>query len=293
MTSVYEIITDRIIERIEKENRLPWKQPWKHYLNAESGAPQNLVSRKPYRGVNVFLLACVGSQYDTPYWLTFKQATKLGGTVRKGEKGVPVVYWCWFEKKAGTLTSKPERVPVLKYYTVFNVAQCEGIEVPKLEAKPLNTVEAIEDCEKVFGNMPKAPRLTHLEARAYYRPIEDLINMPVRDSFKDAPSYYHTLFHEMTHATGHESRLGRLKTSEMRGYGSEPYAKEELVAELGASFLSGHCGIQASQEDQSVAYLQGWLSALRKDPKLIVQASAQAQKAADYILGVKFTEDEE
>jgi antirestriction protein ArdC len=291
MANVYDIITERIIERIETEKRLPWRQPWKHYLNAESGAPQNLVSKKPYRGVNVFLLACIGSQYTTPFWLTFKQAQKLGGSIRKGQKGVPVVYWHWFEKKKNTLTNKPERVPVLKYYTVFNVDQCDGIDVPKLEAKPLNTVEAIAGCEAVFSNMPKAPKLTHGEAQAYYRPTTDTVNMPQRDSFRDAPSYYHTLFHELTHATGHESRLGRLKTSELRGYGSEPYAKEELVAELGACFLSGHCGIEATQEDQSVAYLQGWLSALRKDPKLIVQASAQAQKAADYILGVTFEEE--
>lgn len=289
MTStVYEIVTNRIIERIEKEGKLPWRRPWKNYLSHD-GAPQNLVSKKPYRGSNVWMLTAAG--YSSPFFVTFKQAKELGGSVRKGEKGWPVVYWIWF-KKENKQTGKKEQIPVLKYYTVFNVEQCEGIEIPTLTEKPLNTVEAIEECERVVSGMPKAPAITFKEAQAYYNPMRDVVNMPLKDSFRDAPSYYHTLFHELTHATGHESRLGRLKgTALLARYGSEPYAKEELVAELGASYVSGITGIQASQEDQTVAYIQGWLEALRKDPKLLVHAAAQAQKAADYILGI--THDEE
>jgi antirestriction protein ArdC len=136
MTStVYEIVTNRIIERIEKEGKLPWKRPWKNYLSHD-GAPQNLVSKKPYRGSNVWLLLAAG--YSSPFFVTFKQAKELGGTVRKGEKGWPVVYWIWF-KKENKDTGKKEQIPVLKYYTVFNVEQCEGIEIPTLTEKPLNT----------------------------------------------------------------------------------------------------------------------------------------------------------
>jgi antirestriction protein ArdC len=231
--------------------------------------------------------------YSSPFFLTFKQAKELGGTVRKGEKGWPVVYWIWF-KKENKETGKKEQVPVLKYYTVFNVEQCEGIEVPTLTEKPINTVESLEQCDALVANMPKAPRIEHKEAQAYYSPTKDMVNMPRKDSFRDAPSYYHTLFHELTHATGHESRLGRLKgTALLARFGSEPYAKEELVAEMGASYLSGIAGIQATQEDQTVAYIQGWLEALKKDPKLLIHAAAQAQKAADFILGVTHEEQEE
>ena len=283
-SNVYEIVTARIIERIEKDGVLPWRKPWKSYLSHD-GAPQNLVSKKPYRGSNVWMLMMGG--YSSPFFVTFKQAKELGGSVRKGEKGWPVVYWIWFKKENKT-TGEKEQIPVLKYYTVFNLQQCEGIEIPKLEAKKLNTLESIEACDRIVANMPSAPRIEHKEAQAYYSPSADRVNMPLKASFVSAHAYYHTLFHELTHATGHESRLGRLKgTALLARYGSEPYAKEELVAELGASYVSGIAGIQATQEDQTVAYIQGWLSALKKDPKLLIHASAQAQKAADFILGIE------
>lgn len=278
--SVYEIITERIIERIETEGRLPWHKPW------IEGFARNLVSKKHYRGSNVWLLNM--APFSSPHWLTFKQAQQLGGTVRKGEKGWPVVYWSWFKSK-DKLTGEEKTFPILKYYTVFNLQQCEGIEAPATEGKRMNSDESIEECERVIKTMRKRPDIKHEANQAFYNPRFDYVNMPNKEMFHDAPGYYHTLFHELTHATGHESRLGRLKgDAVLAKFGSEPYAKEELVAELGASYLSGVAGIQASQEDNSIAYLQGWIKALKNDPKLLVQASAQAQKAADYILGVTF-----
>jgi antirestriction protein ArdC len=280
--SVYEIITERIIERIETEGRLPWHKPW------IDGFARNLVSKKHYRGSNVWLLNM--APFTSPYWLTFKQAKELGGSVRKGEKGWPVVYWNWFETK-DKLTGENKTVPILKYYTVFNLEQCEGIETPASESKSMNTDESLEACEQVIKAMPKRPEIRHERNEAFYMPRFDYVNIPKKEMFHDAPSYYHVLFHELTHATGHESRLGRLKGDSMLAkFGSEPYAKEELVAELGASYLSGVAGIQATQEDNSIAYLQGWIKALKNDPKLLVQASAQAQKAADFILNVKLGE---
>jgi len=283
--SVYEIITERIVERIEKEGRLPWSKPW------IEGFPCNLVSKKHYRGSNVWLLNM--APFCSPYWLTFKQAQSLGGTVKKGEKGWPVVYWQWFETK-DKLTGDDKRVPILRYYTVFNLEQCEGIEAPASESRRMNSDESIEACDSIVTGMKKRPEIKHERAQAFYSPMFDYVNMPKKEMFNDAPGYYHTLFHELTHATGHESRLGRLKgDAVLAKFGSEPYAKEELVAELGASYLSGVAGIQSTQEDNSIAYLQGWIKALKNDPKLLVQASAQAQKAADYILGTTFEESED
>jgi antirestriction protein ArdC len=278
--TVYEIITERIIERIETEGRLPWHKPW------IEGFARNLVSKKHYRGSNVWLLNM--APFTSPYWLTFKQAQSLGGTVRKGEKGWPVVYWQWFETK-DKLTGETKNVPLLRYYTVFNLQQCEGIEAPESDSRVMNAVESLDACESVIQGMSKRPEIRHERNQAFYSPQFDYVNMPKKEMFHDAPSYYHTLFHELTHSTGHESRLGRLKgDAVLAKFGSEPYAKEELVAELGASYLSGVAGIQSTQEDNSIAYLQGWIKALKNDPKLLVQASAQAQKAADFILGTTF-----
>ena len=284
-TKVYEIVTERIIERIEKEGRLPWSKPWVHE------APKNLVSGKTYSGFNLWLLLM--APYCSPYFVTFKQAQKLGGTVKKGEKGWPVIFWSFIEKE-GKTPGKVENIPFIRYYTVFNVEQCEGLETPPLNSRAVNTHESLAACDSIVRGMRKAPEITHNEARAYYSPKQDRVNMPRLEAFNDSPSYYHTLFHELTHSTGHESRLNRLKGDEaLARFGSEPYAKEELVAEMGAAYLSGVAGIESSQEDRTIAYLQGWLSAIKQDPKLLVQAAAQAQKAADYILGTKHEEDKE
>lgn len=282
---VYEIVTERLLERIEKEGRLPWAKPWVHE------APKNLISGKIYHGFNLWLLLM--APYCSPYFLTFKQCQARGGTVKKGEKGWPVIFWSFIEKE-GKNPGTTENIPFIRYYTVFNVEQCEGLEVPPLNSRAINTNESLEACESIVRAMPKAPTITHQDARAYYSPMQDRVNMPRLEAFNDSPSYYHTLFHELTHATGHESRLARLKGQEaLARFGSEPYAKEELVAEMGAAYLSGVAGIEASQEDQTVAYLQGWISRIKGDPKLLVQAAGQAQKAADFILGVKYNQESE
>jgi antirestriction protein ArdC len=285
---IYQIITDRMIDRILTESKLPWTMPWKSY-GSDGGYPRSLISKKPYRGINVWLLS--NSIYSAPYWLTYKQAAQLKGTVRKGEKGTPVVYWHWFEKK-GAL-GQEERIPVLKYYTVFNVEQCDGVEYPKPEQVPVNDGGSIEAAERILNNMPNKPEITFNEARAYYSPANDRVNMPKKESFRSIPEFYSIFFHELTHSTGHSSRCGRMKTlNDWNRFGSDPYAKEELVAEMGASFLCGVAGIQAEVEDTSVAYLQGWVEKLKNDKKLLVQASAQAQKAADFILGNKAESEE-
>lgn len=278
-TDIYEIITERIISRIETEGALPWQQPWKNYQGV-SGQPRNFVTKKPYRGCNVWILTA--ANYRSPYWLTFKQAQSLGGNVKKGEKGVPVIYWQWIEKK----DSDKERIPFLKYFTVFNVEQCEGFEIPKLDETPVNTDAGFDAAEGIIENMKNRPTIRFNAHSAYYSPAEDLVAVPAKEDFKSTAEFYNTTFHELIHSTGHSSRCARMKTlQDWNRYGSDPYAKEELVAEMGASFLCGVAGIESKVEDNSVAYLQGWISRLKGDKKLLIQASAQAQRAADYVLG--------
>ena len=181
----------------------------------------------------------------------------------------------------------PLGFPMLRQYTVFNSEQCDGIEIPKIEARDN---EPIADCEKIVSSMPKAPDIRHESTRAFYRPDEDFVSLPVLSAFDGSEEYYSTLFHELTHATGHASRLGRHGKREytFHGFGSKNYSREELVAEMGAAFLSGHCGIENRTIDNSASYIDSWRAKLGENPKLVVIAAAQAQKSADFILGRKF-----
>jgi len=274
-TKIYEMVTSRIIEELE-QSQIPWKQPW------ISGWPKNFITQKPYRGLNPLLLLC--TDYSSPYWLTFNQAKKLKGGIRRGEKGCPVIFWKWIEVENKEKSEEKKQIPLLKYYTVFNLDQTENIQQSS-EIKPLENLEAPET---VVKNMPNKPAITHREARAYYRPKPDVVNLPNRSLFSSIEDYYCTLFHELTHSTGHQTRLNRKEVIEKIQFNSEDYSKEELVAEIGATFLCASSGIHPQIIENSTAYIQGWLKKLRDDKKIIVTAAAKAQKAADYILGTAF-----
>ena len=272
---IYEQITERIITLL-LQGTVPWQKPWK----ARTGLPRNLVSGKSYRGINVFLLLAMS--YESPFWLTFRQALQLGGNVRKGEKSCPVVFWkqTTIEDKE---TREPQKIPLLRYYSVFNVAQCDGL---KISAEPESeAINGIVHPDEIIAHMPQRPVIKHGMTRAYYSSREDYVGLPSRERFERAEGYYATLFHELVHATGHESRLNRASLTEKAGFGSNPYCKEELVAEIGAAFLCGQAEIVERTIDNSASYIQNWLEQLRNDRTLIVQAAAQAQKAADFILG--------
>jgi antirestriction protein ArdC len=287
VNDVYSIITERVVALLQ-QGTIPWQKPWQ---GAEL-APQNLISRKPYRGVNVFLLHAMS--YTSPFWLTFKQAQELGGHVRKGEKSCPVVFWKWLDvenKGAG----KTERVPFLRYYSVFNAAQCEGIDghVPSVNGATREH-SPVETAERIVQGMPQRPLIKHGQAQAFYHPTDDFVGLPNPEQFRSGEGYYTVLFHELTHSTGHESRLARKGVTGSDGqwsaFGSNPYAKEELVAEMGSAFLCGQAGIVERTIENSAAYVASWLSRLKDDCKLVVQAAAQAQKAADFILAVNHNE---
>lgn len=278
--NVYEIVTERIVALLE-QGTIPWQKPWA--TNGEDCLPRNLVSKKAYRGVNVFLLHAMS--YSSPFWLTYKQAQELGGNVRKGEKSCPVVFWKWLDVDQG---GEVKRVPMLRYYSAFNIAQCDGIAEPVTSA-PTRESEPIQAAEQIVASMPKRPEIQQGGDRACYSPVLDRVLMPFQKAFRSDEEFYSVLLHELTHATGHESRLSRKGVAgadgEWSAFGSTPYAKEELVAEMGAAFLCGHAGIVERTINTSAAYIAGWLERLKNDNRLVVQAAAQAQKAADFILG--------
>lgn len=281
---VYQIVTDRVIELLEA-GKVPWHKPW---AGTEAQAPRNLVTNKPYRGINVWLLSAAG--YGSPYWASFKQIKERGGSVRKGEKSSIAVFW-----KRLIVTDKEtdekKVIPFLRYYRVFNVEQTEGLDYPKPEVARPKDFNPIAEAERIIAAMPNKPSITHNEARAYYMPALDRVNMPKKELFDAEPEYYGTLFHELVHSTGHATRLGRkVKENEWSAFGSESYSKEELVAEMGASYLNALAGTFHTTAKNSAAYIANWLAALKNDRKMVVHAAAQAQRATDYILGVKHEE---
>ncbi len=286
---IYEIVNKRITELLE-EGTVPWRKPW---LSTEG--PRNLISKKPYRGINSFLLNA--SPYESDYWLTYKQTSDRGGQVRKGEKSTLVVFWKWLDRKEseGVVESDGQertgKIPLLRYYNVFNLDQVDGIAPPQ-EPVITNPFTPIEQAELIIENMKCKPRIQYGGNRAAYSPSFDLVKLPNREAFKSPEEFYNTAYHELSHATGHLSRLGRKGILEPSYFGSHDYSQEELVAEFGASMLCGVSGIELQTIENSAAYIQGWLKVLKNDKKLLVHAAAQAQKSSDFILN-KQTDDQQ
>jgi len=272
-TKSYDRITERIVALME-QGTVPWHKPW----DVSTGLPRNLITQKPYRGINTFLLMAMG--FESPNWLTYRQAVQLGGNVKKGEKSCPVVFWKPMEV-TDTESGEVEKVPFLRLYHVFNVCQCEGLKnVPDPDEINFVATKAAD----IVTAMPQPPVVKHGMTMAYYAPRQDIVGMPEAKRFKTEDGYHATLFHELVHSTGHESRLKRQSIMERNGFGTDPYCKEELIAELGSAFLCGQAGIVERTIDSSAAYLENWLKQLKSDKTLIVYAAAQAQKAADFIL---------
>lgn len=283
--NVYEVVTERILAALEK-GVAPWRKPWR---SGPQGMPKNLISGKEYRGVNVFLLGV--APFASPYWLTFRQAKERGGNVRKGERGTPVVFYKTYEGKPGADGEKDRRF-VLRYYTVFNVEQCEGLrDVPATPGETRTAHERIAACETVvrrYSGPDYGPRI-ETGSLACYRPLTDAITMPPLESFAVREEYYSTLFHELAHSTGAKHRLDRDGITGGTTFGDHAYSFEELIAECGAAFLCGETGIDAITLDNSAAYLANWSRKLKSEPTWIVKAASAAAKAADLILGRKPT----
>ena len=286
---IYQEVTDRIIGYLE-QGTAPWKNPIRR--GAGDGWPKNLSSGKRYRGINVFLLGLRSweSGFASDYWLTFNQAKAAGGTVRKGEKGSLVTFWKMYATKDRE-TGLETEVPMLRHYTAFNVQQIDGINPPDVvepdpDAAPF---EPLAEAERLIDGYTGKPVINHDGGtRAFYRPKSDTIHMPQPDQFEAAEDYYGTAFHELTHSTGHSSRLNRGLDTKLSSFGSPDYSKEELIAEVGAAFMCAAAGISPPTIEQSASYLQSWISVLKGDKRLVVSAAGAAQKAADLMLGTTF-----
>jgi len=267
--NIYEIVTNEIIKGLEK-GEVAWQKPWK------GGArPRNFKSMKPYNGINVLMLALSGG--STPYFLTYKQVQDMGGSVKAGAASTIIIHWNFSKKIDPVSGEEIQGTPFLRYFRVFNLDQTVGIEYSN-PYEQIADFEKIHRCEEILAGFKDMPILTHDGQKAFYSNLEDRINMPDPKSFIDEERYYATLFHECVHATRHEKRLNREK-----GGDEEAYSKEELVAEIGAAMLNTIAGVEVKTFNNSVAYIQSWLQALRNDKRMILSAAAQAQKAVDYI----------
>jgi antirestriction protein ArdC len=311
---IHKEVTERIIESLEN-GIIPWNKPWK-----STGGYRNYISKKPYRGVNPLLLeiSSFTNDFSSPFWLTYNQAAELSVKkwlkenklkdtnenrakykkdensycgVKKGEKSTTIIFWKTFKiedsdklDKNGKPTEKV--IPYLKYISVFNTDQTDlEIEIPKVN----EDFNPIEEAQSIVDEWEDKPEVKHGGDRAAYFPQHDFVKMPEQTSFIDENHYYKTLYHELVHSTGHKSRTGRVK--DWNSFGSDPYAKEELVAELGASILTNYTGIETEDTDKNTeAYIKSWIKRFKEDSKLIISAGSKAQKAVDYILGTKFDE---
>src|SRR5712691_11742900 len=271
--SVYEIVTAQVIKQLES-GVAPWRKP------RRTLPPANLISKKPYRGINLFLLAFAG--YGSQYWLTYRQAQALGGNVRRGEHGTKIIFWKCNTRETESADGEIEerKSAFLRYYTVFNLEQTEGLKA-LLRLPP---AFPIESAEEIIKGMPNPPAFEQ-DSRAAYIPSRDKVTMPSRKAFETQAEYYSTLFHELTHSTGHAKRLGREGIEKIQPFGSEDYSKEELVAEMGSAMLCGVAGIEQATISNSAAYLRSWIYRLKADSRLVVSAARAAQEAADYIRG--------
>ena len=274
-TNPYDVITDRILALLA-QGTIPWQQPW----NSTMGLPRNLFSQRSYTGINVWLLTAMG--YASPFWATFQQVKAAGGRVRKGKHGVPVVFWKAYDGPADPETGTAEKRFVLRQYTVFNAAQLDGVAVPEITVLA-HRFTPIERCAHLVDAMPQRPTILHGHPRACYTPATDTLHLPHPTCFHSPEAYYVTVWHELVHSTGHRARLNRPTLTAPCRFGDPTYAKEELVAEMGATYLCGVCGIAHATLEHRAAYLQSWMRVLRQDATLLVHAAAQAQRAADYI----------
>lgn len=279
-TELYQAIADKVLDMMEKLGT-DWLRPFSDSVK-QSGGCYNVITKKPYRGINQLLLGWAG--YSSPAWASYKQWAEKGMPVRKGEKGSMVVFFSLIEIKELDATGQPKKIPMLKNYVVFNAEQCENYVAEPVEiVEEISDKQRLEDADIFFQKTGAKIRYINQD-RAYYSPSHDEICLPNIDGFVDATRYYSTLGHEVVHWTGHKTRLDRLK---MTGFGSPEYAQEELIAELGAAFLCAQLGIDNEPRADHATYLNSWMKALKNDKKCFVKACSQATKSLDFLNGLQ------
>lgn len=278
--TAYDIVTDRIIQALQS-GVVPWRKPWRGH----DQLPCNAVSKRPYHGINLLLLSL--TPYADHRWLTLRQANELGGAVRKGEHASMAVFWkrLDLEKEDDKYRKQKVSIPLLRYYPVFNAEQCVGLDLPVLDDWHTELKARIESAEEVIRQMPSPPKIVEGGSLAAYFPPQDLVRVPNIQDFESPEAYYSTLFHELGHSTGHETRLNRPGVTGQIVFGSCDYSREELIAELTSAFVCAEVGIDNSNLENAASYIHGWLYALSGDPRAVIAASGQAQRAANYIQG--------
>lgn len=280
---MYDKITAKVLAALEA-GTVPWTKPWTAGVNA----PRSMSTGKAYRGINVLMLGIeqMDKGYTAPWWGTYKQIGELGGQIRKGEKSSLAILWKRFEKREEG-DDKAKSFMMLRGFNVFNVAQGDWPDgVPAKFAPPeLEHHDIVAEAEALIAGYPHAPFIeVRPSDRAFYAPAADRVVVPELGQFKSPEAYYSTMFHELTHSTGHKDRLARDGVVNIDHFGSHQYSKEELVAEMGAAMCCAITGVEP-QIDQSAAYIASWLRSLQNDHKLVVSAAAQAQRAVDHIRG--------
>jgi antirestriction protein ArdC len=276
--AVMKSITDSFIAEIEA-GTLEWKKMWTAHW------PMNVQSKKLYRGFNAMLLQYLTNQkgYRYPFYITYKGAKSMGGQITRGQSGTQVIFWKHYEDEK---TKEKKLIPYT--WTVFNIDQCEGIEFDTPEDLIIKDYAPIDLAEDIFTGYKGRPKVVNQEkGRAFYSPMNDFINMPEMGSFSKIEAYYQVLFHEAVHSTGHHTRLNRFKSNISAPFASVEYSKEELIAELGASFLCHHAGILNENFKNSAAYLQGWVSEFKEKPTMLYSAMNSSMKAVQLILGIE------
>lgn len=284
--NVYEIVTNRIIEQLQN-GVIPWRRPWQTVQTLAF----NRRDGKPYSLINQLLLGKPGE------YLTFKQCVEAGGHVRKGEKASAVVFWKIHTKMQPMPdgTEKQVTVPLLKYYSVFHIDQCEGISAKHPPEKLIGGFDPNEKAEEVIRGYTERTGvriINECQNKACYRPSTDEILLPQREQFSCSADYYAALFHEMAHSTGHDSRLARIRKG--ASFGDDDYSKEELVAEIAAATIMNMLGIETEQtEQQTAAYVKHWIQALKSDSRMIVSAASKAEKAVKLIMNEQVEEKQD
>src|SRR5258706_1089786 len=281
--NVYSIITSRITKQLE-EGVIPWQKSC-----AESGLPQSVVTKRPYRGINVWLLAMLS--FPRNNFITTKQLKEVGGVVKEEEKAALVTFWNWKEV-TDEQSGESKNIPFLRYYTVYNSDQCDGIPDEVLPAPPVHVKNPVKQAEQTVLLMQQKPVIKHREKKSFYDPCLDIINVPKIDTFESQEYYYRSLFHQLIHATGHVSRLNRKEVmlmSELRA--DESFSSEELIAEMGTGYLMSVCGFTNDfvSKDKEVR-AKGWLEKFKENKQLVIYAGGKAQQAVDFILNVSFKE---
>jgi antirestriction protein ArdC len=283
---VYQDINNKVMAELAKGN-IFWRRPW----NPHGWYPMNFTSNKRYRGWNFFYLqyAISEHQFPTPWFVTFKQAQALGGSVKKGSKGFPIVKWIEPDKpqpeaaNPGVDEQEHKRRLFPVNYVVFNVDQTEGLNIPQAPPVP-TSFDKIAGCEVLLDSMHDLPKIVMSDDCAAYNWRVDRVHMPKPEQFPIREEYYSTLFHELIHATGHPKRLNRPGIVESDGFGGPKYTREELVAEFGAAYLCGITRIAPKTLTNSVAYIESWLKGIKDDPTILLKATSNAQAAIDYLL---------